>query len=244
MAGRRGTLRCSKTAHRRAVRVARAAPVGVGGCQLGDVVSQVHPRVGGETRSKVVELLGLRGSIPAWAGKPRSRWRLTRVAGVHPRVGGETRCPACRGAAVDGPSPRGRGNHYALSLPTYASGSIPAWAGKPARRRSGGRRGRVHPRVGGETVAQRRVHQHRPGPSPRGRGNHVWSGPSPAYRRSIPAWAGKPLPWRQAFRGFQVHPRVGGETAWLDAMEAETWGPSPRGRGNPRRVVAHRGGHG
>ena len=37
-----------------------------------------------------VELLRLRGSIPAWAGKPEDILGIGAALSVHPRVGGET----------------------------------------------------------------------------------------------------------------------------------------------------------
>ena len=144
------------------------------------------------------------GSIPAWAGKPAAFGEGPQPNEVYPRVGGETGTlstskalptrrrvyPRVGGETVSldarynirltgGLSPRGRGNPE-RPLPLhcrYGAGSIPAWAGKPSAvsPSATGRRSRVYPRVGGETIRLR------PYAEPTG------------LSRSIPAWAGKPL---------------------------------------------------
>ena len=180
-------------------------------------------------------------SIPAWAGKPVAR-------GNRQSLG------------LTGPSPRGRGNHRGRSHPRVSR----AWAGKPksdpgkpttvvqgpSPRGRGNLDGavgqRVHPRVGGETLA--------------------------TVGGSIPAWAGKPVNAARVHAGkpvsdhVRVHPRVGGETrasarpsprgrwrAWDPHRSIPAWAgkphsiaPSPRGRalggsipawaGKPRRA--------
>ena len=114
----------------------------------------VYPRVGGETRSLgQTELSGQglsprgrgnppRGdaarvpirSIPAWAGKPRAALAAVVGEGVYPRVGGETVGTVGEAAAVEGLSPRGRGNRPLQAAEEDLVGSIPAWAGKPRAR--------------------------------------------------------------------------------------------------------------
>ena len=173
------------------------------------------------------------GSIPAWAGKPNRGGGGGGLYGVHPRVDGETRRSSPMIRSGGGPSPRGRGNRRSASVHSPHGGSIPAWAGKPFSRRLPSGLRRVHPRVGGETagwVAQAlRCH----GPSPRGRGNPRHLRTQPLDMRSIPAWAGKPMPCRRRSRSSEVHPRVGGETAGEVGSNVKRNGPSPRGRGNP-----------
>ena len=51
-------------------------------------------------------------------------------------------------------------------------------------------------------------------------------------RRSIPAWAGKPSPYRDDCTHPRVYPRVGGETARYARVVECVGGLSPRGRGN------------
>ena len=170
------------------------------------------PRLGGGGRA---------GSIPAWAGKPGACPTSGHESRVHPRVGGETAeallgltlrgGPSPRGRGnprrrlsgendrvAQGPSPRGRGNRHMNWFHGCATGSIPAWAGKPTPDRSPSPRAEVHPRVGGETPTMANGHHDGAGPSPRGRGNPHHRPLSPLHQGSIPAWAGKPLrrePW-------------------------------------------------
>ena len=98
------------------------------------------------------------------------------------------------------------------------------------------------------------------GLSPRGRGNHADHIPGGVGERSIPAWAGEPgwtmlprsitrvyprvggEPPAQVGRklGNAVYPRVGGGTWVRSHTGRESWGLSPRGRGNPGRgLIAH-----
>ena len=174
--------------------------------------TQVYPRVGGET-DHVVPLakggagLSPRGrgnravqrrvgngcrSIPAWAGKPGPRLMQSERLQVYPRVGGETVTDSLLFYMRMGLSPRGRGNHQPRSNKYPASGSIPAWAGKPSRSGIAKPILTVYPRVGGETISQTHSPSWPTGLSPRGRGNRS-STPLPAVGAgSIPAWAGKP----------------------------------------------------
>ena len=132
------------------------------------------------------------GSIPAWAGKPAGRRRCGCRAGVYPRVGGETIPPTPIAELSLGLSPRGRGNRRDPWWPDPRTGSIPAWAGKPAGCAGETRTGWVYPRVGGETSGSTTRSRSCLGLSPRGRGNRQ-SGDLGAVRvGSIPAWAGKP----------------------------------------------------
>ena len=216
--------------------------------------SGVHPRVGGETDglgasaafydgpsprgrgNQPPDVPGVpdRRSIPAWAGKPRVVSRRMSRSRVHPRVGGETGPADHAGHAAVGPSPRGRGNHRDWSSAVTPSGSIPAWAGKPAGNREPENVRAVHPRVGGETESDGHWRAGIGGPSPRGRGNPPRCPPPRHLIGSIPAWAGKPESPRPGSLSPGVHPRVGGETGDLLNADPAARGPSPRGRGNPR----------
>ena len=70
------------------------------------------------------------------------------------------------------------------------------------------------------------------GLSPRGRGNHAQAREHQSGRRSIPAWAGKPVSLRLSASTLKVYPRVGGETAQVPRYRGRSKGLSPRGRGN------------
>ena len=188
----------------------------------------------------MVASISTRRSIPAWAGKPRQGhvWPIQRR--VHPRVGGETCYGAHHSLHGCGPSPRGRGNQGAGCAPRTVSGSIPAWAGKPSSVRPKYCRVGVHPRVGGETGPAPISRMRRRGPSPRGRGNLGDAHRCEGVEGSIPAWAGKPGDSVYGSKVFGVHPRVGGETKSVLYGANRYPGPSPRGRGNRRRVQISR----
>ena len=146
---------------------------------------EVHPRVGGETvecpeheRCRPARS----GSIPAWAGKPTSSCRLASAKGLRGR----------NRASLGGPSPRGRGNHYAVD--DRQSRSIAAWAGKPSA---------VQP-----------VQKPRRGPSPRGRGNRSAAGAArcPRVHPRVGGETAGHTEMNVPQPRIRVHPRVGGET--------------------------------
>ena len=173
---------------------------------------EVYPRVGGETTATaapgcgspglsprgrgnhpVVRAgLGEHGSIPAWAGKPRKAGAAPAPARVYPRVGGETELGVLAPVLSTGLSPRGRGNPQSRAGRAAEPRSIPAWAGKPGKIRPPSPRSAVYPRVGGETSQPSASLRGRDGLSPRGRGNRASTDGWGSFRRSIPAWAGKP----------------------------------------------------
>ena len=91
--------------------------------------------------------------------------------GVYPRVGGGTDGIGAQAEAVQGLSPRGRGNPQTVAASRSYEGSIPAWAGEPRLSVVDLYDVGVYPRVGGGTQPR---HLHTidfPGLSPRGRGN-------------------------------------------------------------------------
>ena len=73
--------------------------------------------------------------------------------------------------AVNGLSPRGRGNLVVHEVANPEIGSIPAWAGESGRRRRDRNDREVYPRVGGGTSPAGTANILRSGLSPRGRGN-------------------------------------------------------------------------
>ena len=108
----------------------------------------------------------IEGSIPACAGEPATTLVRCRRLMVYPRVCGGTRDHTSQMSAVDGLSPRVRGNHTHLVRYEQMSGSIPACAGEP----SGGCRRLT-----------------------RVRGNPIIPAVSDLEVRSIPACAGEPM---------------------------------------------------
>jgi len=147
-------------------------------------------------------------------------------------VGGETPATVASTDVDSGLSPRGRGNPPAPGLGPALRRSIPVWAGKPRRGRGRCQGRGVYPRVGGETSGMRESWSWIRGLSPRGRGNPAKATGRGRMRRSIPAWAGKPLIVGVHARRIGVYPRVGGET-FSGIPKADIFrGLSPRGRGN------------
>ena len=218
--------------------------------------SKVHPRVCGETHVRAWFDAGdtgpspcvrgnpgtwfvqpnHAGSIPACAGKPCYMMLTTQGGRVHPRVCGETRFARCQWHPRWGPSPRVRGNHLRSNATNRHMGSIPACAGKPARRGGYSLPAGVHPRVCGETVRLRGRASLNAGPSPRVRGNPHVAGVVQLDEGSIPACAGKPGSSGRCSPSCRVHPRVCGETRPHLRSTVPFPGPSPRVRGNPNRI--------
>ena len=73
-------------------------------------------------------------SIPAWAGEPLRHHAQLNPLEVYPRVGGGTVLKLHLPMALQGLSPRGRGNRVAADGWRRLRGSIPAWAGEPGSR--------------------------------------------------------------------------------------------------------------
>ena len=158
---------------------------------LPSMLSRVYPRVCGGTEFSVLAdnyALGLsprvrgnhrrrhlavvpRGSIPACAGEPRCpRW-TRRWRWVYPRVCGGTLLPVAPALAVEGLSPRVRGNQLRHRQPRLRGGSIPACAGEPCWGAATPPACRVYPRVCGGTAAAQTQWRWSEGLSPRVRGN-------------------------------------------------------------------------
>ena len=152
-------------------------------------------------------------------------------------MGGGTTFKSWRQSIAEGPSPRGRGNQFAILHRSLPLGTIPAWAGEP---QTSGRYPRIrwdHPRVGGGTSLRSFIDHSRWGPSPRGRGNPKRPVGIPVYGGTIPAWAGEPALDALSDEKYEDHPRVGGGTEERGLVEGADQGPSPRGRGNHRAEI-------
>ena len=91
------------------------------------------------------------GSIPAWAGEPKSQSGQTMAWPVYPRVGGGTQISEWADYGVAGLSPRGRGNPNLRVGRLWRGRSIPAWAGEPKSQSGQTMAWPVYPRVGGGT---------------------------------------------------------------------------------------------
>ena len=129
-------------------------------------------------------------------------------------------------------SPRGRGNPVLAAAVGEIHGSIPAWAGQPTASCIHASFTRVYPRVGGATRPLWNQPRASHGLSPRGRGNRRHHRCHPPGQRSIPAWAGQPMPTAPCWYLRRVYPRVGGATRGNLLNGVVMTGLSPRGRGN------------
>ena len=130
----------------------------------------VHPRLCGEhsracfrnrssagssppvrgTRQCVIGELTPHRFIPACAGNTSILWRRLNRLPVHPRLCGEHALPFRFGRASSGSSPPVRGTRQTLPYEQADLRFIPACAGNTAKKRPGGSRTTVHPRLCGE----------------------------------------------------------------------------------------------
>ena len=178
-----------------------------------------------------------RRSIPACAGEPLLPVAFMVWTRVYPRVCGGTGLPLVVRPAVQGLSPRVRGNQQNTSTIIERDRSIPACAGEPPQPQPQPPQTTVYPRVCGGTTASQCATACRmsslTGLSPRVRGNLRVRAVNSDGPGSIPACAGEPRPGRQANGRWQVYPRVCGGTLNPLLMRAPAHSLSPRVRGNP-----------
>ena len=154
----------------------------------------------------------LRRSIPAYAGEPRKSSMRTGRGTVYPRVCGGTPPGPPGSRSGRGLSPRMRGNLMRDRPRAQPRGSIPAYAGEPARGSRKAAPHRVYPRVCGGTGYDPSGGAPPGGLSPRMRGNPRWASARTQSPGSIPAYAGEP-PSRSGSRSRRgVYPRVCGGT--------------------------------
>ena len=176
--------------------------------------------------------------IPAWAGNSRLSVLCDLACAVHPRVGGEqATCPKVF-IGISGSSPRGRGTGPLRHGCPRQRRFIPAWAGNRMPHWQAWRPTAVHPRVGGEQGAARRVMASDGGSSPRGRGTGRRPARGQQPGRFIPAWAGNRVMVAPKSWPAPVHPRVGGEQGARPRRYSPVAGSSPRGRGTVAALPA------
>ena len=171
-------------------------------------------------------------SIPACAGEPPSRHRVPVDRRVYPRVCGGTRPGGEFGSAVQGLSPRVRGNQGRRLDVEEQHRSIPACAGEPFPLAHVECEATVYPRVCGGTEPRRPDGCLHRGLSPRVRGNPMRSLFCTLCTGSIPACAGEPRGPFMATSRRMVYPRVCGGTPDDSAVANRDTGLSPRVRGN------------
>ena len=151
-------------------------------------------------------------SIPACAGEPASSIWQSPHSKVYPRVCGGTSDFPTPLEALEGLSPRVRGNLWPAIGSSQDFGSIPACAGEPLGQLRFQTHIRVYPRVcGGTRTGGGGITAGR-GLSPRVRGNRGIIRIGTIVLGSIPACAGEPRAGKPPVKGKTVYPRVCGGT--------------------------------
>ena len=152
------------------------------------------------------------GPIPAQAGEPsppRSSPPRTRA---YPRAGGGTGLDLFGQDALQGLSPRRRGNLLAVHREAKTIGPIPAQAGEPRPVRPASTPIRAYPRAGGGTTSDDTLLLDYQGLSPRRRGNLLSRGAGWIMGGPIPAQAGEPRGLTVEPERRWAYPRAGGGT--------------------------------
>ena len=152
---------------------------------------------------------------------------------VYPRVCGGTHWWQDSPSPKQGLSPRMRGNPTPPAGHPAPGGSIPAYAGEPSTPPHFIPYPEVYPRVCGGTQPGRILRYAVCGLSPRMRGNRRGVRALETDGRSIPAYAGEPMPAMASMDGARVYPRVCGGTPRFSPLARARKGLSPRMRGNP-----------
>ena len=134
--------------------------------------------------------------------------------------------------AIDGLSPRVRGNPVFGGCLLCLQRSIPACAGEPLGAVGITDVRRVYPRVCGGTSSSSMRSPRSSGLSPRVRGNPKHSCRRYSKHRSIPACAGEPCSAHTTPTRRTVYPRVCGGTGCCGGASRRIRGLSPRVRGN------------
>ena len=174
------------------------------------------------------------GSIPTRAGKPASARTNGDVDRVYPHACGETLFADAYDRALEGLSPRVRGNRIAEASAARVQGSIPTRAGKPRIGIPNSYRTRVYPHACGETASAHDILLDQEGLSPRVRGNRHARAHVAAVAGSIPTRAGKPRLSQSRGKYARVYPHACGETSSAPGLDCMMSGLSPRVRGNLR----------
>ena len=180
--------------------------------EQGEIAARgLSPRLRGNA-SRPPPAAPCRGSIPALAGERISGVSRCCLWRVYPRACGGTRIVRVITRAVQGLSPRLRGNDVAALGDLLDQGSIPALAGERKRTRDRRIDGRVYPRACGGTRSPCLRPTLVNGLSPRLRGNEFMRVFAFFVFGSIPALAGERFV-KAIFRPpSRVYPRACGGT--------------------------------
>ena len=130
----------------------------------------VYPRVGGGNAGSGRRKNRCRGLSPRGRGKLRAIPKGQNDHRVYPRVGGGNQWRDRQKLSKPGLSPRGRGKRKPARPASWATRSIPAWAGETTTTPTSSPTPTVYPRVGGGNPRSGGKGNHIRGLSPRGRG--------------------------------------------------------------------------
>ena len=187
-------------------------------------------------------LSGLFGrSIPASAGQPSARQRVSVAGRVYPRECGAAVILTSAATSMPGLSPRVRGSRKHCSTSLIRLRSIPASAGQPEKGRISPSQAWVYPRECGAATRWGGCDARSRGLSPRVRGSPIEEISQMFRGGSIPASAGQPIPIGGALCAIRVYPRECGAASQRLFLEHAAEGLSPRVRGSHqlRRVEGH-----
>ena len=154
---------------------------------------------------------GLRGLIPAHAGKTSTATARPTRNGAHPRSRGENGANSSTPPLQRGSSPLTRGKHASLYPVRGCERLIPAHAGKTMRSNRNMRMRRAHPRSRGENPLMSVTMIASAGSSPLTRGKQGVRNARNSSLGLIPAHAGKTATPRPLSQSPGAHPRSRGE---------------------------------
>ena len=172
-------------------------------------------------------------AIPTRVGKSKTPSRNMGGRPGHPHAGGEIQFFSGTWRRLVGPSPRGWGNPEGSSSMTSAQRAIPTRVGKSSRSAAMIRHPAGHPHAGGEILGNAAHPILSSGPSPRGWGNRLDCRFDVRPCRAIPTRVGKSAASSVDTLSQTGHPHAGGEISTWIAPVTGSYGPSPRGWGNP-----------
>ena len=178
--------------------------------------------------------------IPAHAGKTPASVATSTDRRAHPRSRGENVSWTRPASPTRGSSPLTRGKPVHEVPEDFASGLIPAHAGKTADRAGNETVDRAHPRSRGENRARQVAADGGHGSSPLTRGKHVIRESVNVWHGLIPAHAGKTRTAGDGGRAPGAHPRSRGENAATARVGPLERGSSPLTRGKHREADERR----
>ena len=149
----------------------------------------------------------------------------------HPHAGGENLRQIIFSRPLNGPSPRGWGEHASYICFAACPRTIPTRVGRTPPQTPARHVVTDHPHAGGENHSIALSATAHAGPSPRGWGERGGVTRGVVLLRTIPTRVGRTMVGLGLFHGWTDHPHAGGENLVRILHERHTSGPSPRGWG-------------